>query len=326
MDLQAKPIVLALDPRHRGLGLTSLGSQQAYQQHRERVRHQRQDNRLFERRLLPARDEPFGYRGYCHNCRTMVDLEVDFQHAYPIAGVLTPNWRERLECPRCRLNNRMRAVQHLFDLQCRPQERASIYITEQTTPLYRAIKSNHPHTKGSEYLGDTIDHGRQINGIRHESLTNLSFKSNRFQHIICCDVLEHIPNYKQALSECNRCLKPGGTLLLTVPFSAASATTIVRAQRLANGAIEHLLPPEYHGDPINPKGCLCFYHFGWDILDHLRQAGFDRPHAQLVWSKRHGYLGDDQFVFIARKHESRWLPAVPAARKRHRPPGNNQAD
>jgi hypothetical protein len=64
-----------------------------------------------------------------------------------------------------------------------------------------------------------------------------------------------------------------------------------------------LLPPEYHGDPINSAGCLCFYHFGWDILSSLRAAGFGKAEALLYWSSDFGYLGNaDQIIFLARKN------------------------
>lgn len=37
--------------------------------------------------------------------------------------------------------------------------------------------------------------------------------------ILCADVIEHVPDFDAALKEISRCLKPGGKLILTVPFS-----------------------------------------------------------------------------------------------------------
>ena len=46
---------------------------------------------------------------------------------------------------------------------------------------------------------------------------NLPFPDNHFTHIICSEVLEHLVDYKKALIEINRVLKPGGTLAVSVP-------------------------------------------------------------------------------------------------------------
>jgi SAM-dependent methyltransferase len=45
----------------------------------------------------------------------------------------------------------------------------------------------------------------------------LPFKDQCFDCCLALDVIEHIPNDQQALSEINRVLKPGGFLLMTVP-------------------------------------------------------------------------------------------------------------
>ena len=47
--------------------------------------------------------------------------------------------------------------------------------------------------------------------------TRLPFENNTFDCVTLLDVLEHIENDDDALSECRRILKPGGSLILTVP-------------------------------------------------------------------------------------------------------------
>ena len=157
-------------------------------------------------------------------------------------------------------------------------------------------------THRGEYLGAKIDPG-SINehGVRNESLTALSFPDESMQFILSLDCFEHFADYKAGLRECAGVLKPGGSLLITVPFRRDSAQNIVRAKDREDGTVEHLLPPEYHGDPLRKEGCLCYYHFGWELLDDMLEAGFRDPRACLYWSREFGYLGIEQILFYADK-------------------------
>ena len=56
-------------------------------------------------------------------------------------------------------------------------------------------------------------------------LTNLSFKDNKFDLIICYHVLEHIKKDTKAMKEIYRVLKPNGTAILQVPFSGKNGYT-----------------------------------------------------------------------------------------------------
>ncbi len=140
-----------------------------------------------------------------------------------------------------------------------------------------------------------------MHGIRNESLTSLSFHDGEFEFVLSFDCFEHIPDYKKAFSECARILQPEGAMLFTVPFVSGSEKNIVRARLNDAGETEHLLPPEYHGDPVNPEGCLAYYHFGWEMLNDLKEAGFSHSEAVLYWSAKYGYLGGEQIMFIAKK-------------------------
>jgi ubiquinone/menaquinone biosynthesis C-methylase UbiE len=46
---------------------------------------------------------------------------------------------------------------------------------------------------------------------------NLPFKGDSFESILCCQVLEHLPRFYQALSEMCRTLKKKGVVIITVP-------------------------------------------------------------------------------------------------------------
>jgi ubiquinone/menaquinone biosynthesis C-methylase UbiE len=46
---------------------------------------------------------------------------------------------------------------------------------------------------------------------------DLPFGDQRFDLVICCEVLEHIPNHRRAVAEIARVLRPGGHAVVSVP-------------------------------------------------------------------------------------------------------------
>ena len=54
-------------------------------------------------------------------------------------------------------------------------------------------------------------------GVTAGNVLFLPFADNTFDHIICSEVLEHIPDYENALAEIDRILKPNGYLTISVP-------------------------------------------------------------------------------------------------------------
>lgn len=245
--------------------------------------------------------------GYCAVCRSPTQFWADWEYAHHHPdGSSTPNWRERLVCTSCQLNSRMRAALHFLEASLRPQRDAAFYATEQVTPLFQALKQRYPNTVGSEYFGDRIPFGHcDAQGIRNEDVTRLTFADETFDAVLSFDVFEHVPHWEDALAECRRCLKPGGLLLFSVPFFRACETNVIRARLTGSGEIEHLLPPEYHGNPVDPeKGALCFHTFGWELLDRLRAIGYTDVAAHFFWSLELGYLGEEQMLFLAVKEPS----------------------
>jgi hypothetical protein len=246
--------------------------------------------------LIPAGQTEFTVRGYSYPARQMVDFAVDFKYS----DGKKVNWRERMVCPITGLNARMRAACHILDLELAPYPDDAIYITEQVTPLYGHLASQFVRMTGSEFLGTQIPLGeRDKRGIRNEDLTQLTFEDGAFSRVISLDCFEHFPDHERAFAECRRVLGPGGGMLWSVPFSWLEATA-TRARLRDDGTIEHLLEPIYHGDPVRKQGCLCFTHFGWEMLDEVRRVGFSDAYAVLFWSLEYGYLGAEQILFVAR--------------------------
>ncbi len=189
--------------------------------------------------------------------------------------------REGLACEGCGVNARMRHALSLL-LEGLDRSRARTYLTEQASPGFVWLAGHAAFVEGSEFgLDDARRKRLQAwyrhlggQGVLHEAdVTALTRGDGSLDAIGCFDVLEHVPDYRAALREFARVLAPGGRLVLTVPFRETEQQTLVRARRHEDGSIEHLEPEEIHGDPVS-GGVLCFYHFGWDLLDALREAGF----------------------------------------------------
>jgi SAM-dependent methyltransferase len=218
-----------------------------------------------------------------------------------------PNWRESLACE-CGLINRIRASIQVFQDFSAPGESDRIYATEQVTPLFDWLSQRFPNAIGSEYIDPELAPGsyaiKRLRRLRHEDVTRLSFEDGSLDHLLSFDVIEHVPDHAAALSEFARCLRPGGTLLLSAPFDLDSADTLLRARQREDGSIEHLLEPQYHGDPVAPtEGVLCYQTFGWSLLDALRGIGFEQVRLVMVWSPEQGYLGWGNVLIHARRRQ-----------------------
>lgn len=256
--------------------------------------------RALERELQESLDhtEQGLLPGYCWVCHSLSAFTYDRLYS----DGKNVNWRERLVCPSCQLNNRLRLSVQLFERMAR-DNKASIYLTEQVTPLAAYLAKHFPATTASEFLGPSHASGYvNSKGIRHEDVTALSFADSSFDFVLSFDVLEHVPDYRSALAEFHRVLKPGGRVLLSVPYGLLYERNVVRARIDAQGNVEHLLPPEYHGDPVDPSGgVLCYYHFGWELLQDFRNAGFSDVGLNMTWSLEFGHIGSEQLVIIAER-------------------------
>lgn len=285
------------------LSLNKLSGFEHFVNYERKMKGEYLNREEFEKKLIPHNKENFTYNAYCIVCDDIVPLHVDFWNAYQNNGNKIPNWRERLVCPNCNLNNRMRLTYHIIKEKFPDFNELSVYATEQTTILFRLLKKLNPQLIGSEFLGNEVPSGYiNQNGLRNEDFTHLSFKDEQFDLILSLEVLEHIPDYKKAISESFRVLKKNGKFLFTVPFNRNSRENIIRAKLNDDGSVNHILPPEYHGDPLNrTQGCLCYYHFGWEILEDLKEAGYNNAFALFTYSKEYGYLGGEQIFFIAEK-------------------------
>ncbi len=241
--------------------------------------------------------------GYSWTAQANSKFLVDWQYA----NDMEINLRERLVCQKTKLNNRTRGCIHIFETLFKPQLEDSIYLTEQTSLLAKWMRKKYQNLYSSEFLTNSSwYHKVRISlklfprSICHQDLTQLSFESSKFDYVLSFDCIEHIPNYIQAFKEVFRTLKSNGKLLFSVPFDINQEKNLIRA-RIKDGKIIHLVEPEYHGDSISSQGCLSFYTFGWQLLQELREIGFNHVYILLYWSEKYCYLGGEQILICAEK-------------------------
>ena len=258
---------------------------------------------LEEALLESSNTEAFSVDGFCVPCDETVPFLVDMQSGgQRQENGWVPNWRERLECPQCRMNNRQRLIATLVKQELNVDYKKYVYFMEKVTPIYNWVTENFKNHNivGSEYLGHEYKSGEIIKGIRHEDVESLSFSDDSLDLIVSNDVFEHVPNPEKAFSECARVLKPGGLMLATIPFHSNNNESVSRA-KIVNGQLENILEPAYHGNPVSAEGSLVFTDFGWDVLKEMQHAGFADVYIEVYASEEYGHLGGGQLLFRANK-------------------------
>jgi SAM-dependent methyltransferase len=229
--------------------------------------------------------------GFCSGCERSVSFRVTHEPPEEMDG-----WRNLLEgmiCD-CGLNGRMRSALVAWQNLRKTENFRTSLIFEQVTPIYRLMSGLDPALTGCEYLGadkvagETYPWGGQ--DVRHESIEALSCSDNSLDLLMHFDVLEHVPDLALALGECWRVLRPGGSMLFTLPFYPGLEKHRVRAV-MSDGELQHLEAPAYHGNPVG-DGALVFIHPGWQLLDDLGRAGF-AVSAALVFDPGQGIVSNN---------------------------------
>jgi SAM-dependent methyltransferase len=179
---------------------------------------------------------------------------------------------------------------HYFCDQCGsiPRERALMHAIQTRYPNWRdlTVHEGSPGNRGasvklarqcrcytaSQYdpeLGFGNTHPKA--GYRSENLEMQTFPDQAFDLVVTQDVFEHIFDAPRAFMEIARTLRPGGAHLFTTPLVNKNRPSEKWASLSAAGIVYHH-PPEYHGNPMSPEGSLVTWHWGEDIVTHIKNA------------------------------------------------------
>ncbi len=202
-----------------------------------------------------------------------------------------------VRCLNCRANpSAMCMAAVLEDLEPALDQR-HVYELSSRGPLFRYLQSHCRQFTFSEFFED-VPPGGNKDGVPCQDVQGLTFSDRSFELCTSTDVFEHVPDDGRAFREVSRVLEPGGHLVFTVPLDTGSDT--VERAFMAEGRIEHLLPPEYHHDHLSGLDkVLCFRNYGRDIVDRLEDAGFSE--ARIVPPNPGLYWGYGRHVVVARR-------------------------
>jgi hypothetical protein len=250
--------------------------------------------------LIPPGSEEFTLPGFCVVCGRPSLFTTDYRFASSDAkGHRQPAWRERQIC-QCGLNCRQRSSYHVLAQLPGLRPDSTVYCTEPGA-LFDRVRTAFPRAVAGAYRGERVPLGQiMADGTRNEDVTRLTFPDESFDAVFSLDLLDRVPDYRRALREFARCLRPGARLVLTVPFHFDRTGTLERGTSGSDGRAGGPGPQHRHD-------------FGWDLLDALREAGFCETELAVFTAPHYGYVGL-QYVIAARRGPERPGPGEPSGR------------
>ena len=227
----------------------------------------------------------FSHIGYCNICMDQATF------------VAEQAWlRDHYFCQRCRSIPRQRALVEVLT-QFRPNWR-KLKIHESSPSMGFFFKQCPGYTV-SQFLED-VPLGEYRDGFRSENLERMTFPDAQFDIFITQDVFEHIFNPELAMREIMRVLRDGGIHIFTSPKHKSLLKTVCRA-RLANGTVDHVLEPSYHGNPIGDGRSLVTFDYGTDFDDLIQEWSGYRTSNFIIRNRNLGIDGEFLDVFVILK-------------------------
>jgi len=114
----------------------------------------------------------------------------------------------------------IRPQDRILDMGCGPGRHVCAVIACPDVMVIGADRSVKDLYEAREKIAAHEAFGGAVRGkwtLCGADITSIPFPNASFNHVICSEVMEHIPDEKKAALELERILKPGGTLALSVP-------------------------------------------------------------------------------------------------------------
>lgn len=202
----------------------------------------------------------FGLKYECSFCKGRFRKLLPIGLKNDIASSIIGGGYRYTVCPKCNSTDRERLIYW--------------YIVNKKNIFYSHKTINLLHIAPEKNLQNAFRASNKINYIsgdlnplvadRKIDITDIKFKDNYFDFIICNHVLEHVRDDSKAMSEIFRVLKPGGEAILQVPISKYNKET------LEDSSITTL---EEREKIFGQKDHIRIY--GKDYQKRLENAGFE---------------------------------------------------
>jgi len=255
------------------------------------------------RRYIPGRwveklrdlSVPWRYCGdeyECPFCHGVFGSMLPFGFDLPVLkemDVVGGGYRTNAQCPRCGSKDRDRLV-YLYLLRKTGIAAAACRVLHVApeSALRKALAAM-PHV---DYVCADL---HPESGMMEMDITRIQFPDRVFDIVICNHVLEHVPDYRTAMAELRRIMKPGGCAVLQVPIARALAATIedpavtdAKERERRFGQYDHIRL------------------YGRDYLRRLEEAGFSVTVCECVRDfgaaavHRYGLQKDEDLYLCAR--------------------------
>ena len=202
---------------------------------------------------------------------------------------LTANRLPESRCPNCSSKERDRVFQLALQQQAIDVTDKKILHFSPERPFWRRWR----HLPG--YVSGDVKKNKVAN--TQIDVTKIQFGDQSFDLLICHHVLEHVPDDKQAMAECFRVLKSGGTAFFSVPLRDDSAETFEPPVSMPKEEVERICGWDHKRI------------YGQDFPGKLKAAGFEVSEVQFSSAEAERFqlrsnLVDGQSldrVFMARK-------------------------
>ena len=137
------------------------------------------------------------------------------------------------------------------------------------------------------YVGCDIQEGPGVDLV--SDMERTSFPPDEFETVVCLETLEHVKHPWRAISEAHRILKPGGSLLISVPFRLPIHGYPSDYWRMTPAALETMLrDADFERIETSDTGEQVDWDAGWDTPSESGKSfeSFPYPHLSFALARK----------------------------------------